>query len=131
VANPLASCKRSNVEQLDLRETDGQAWVELPVVGRGAVLFRSFVDKGMRLGITSPQMWARTITIYSSWSAFNLALGILWRGEIYLALVDPDGTVHALIEGDVTEGKVDQLCAAFTPDFIINRLQRIMVLIRH
>tara|TARA_B110000305_G_scaffold71085_1_gene79749 strand:+ start:291 stop:686 length:396 start_codon:yes stop_codon:yes gene_type:complete len=131
VANPLASCKRSNVEQLDLRETDGQAWVELPVVGRGAVLFRSFVDKGMRLGITSPQMWARTITIYSSWSAFNLALGILWRGEIYLALVDPDGTVHALIEGDVTEGKVEQLCAAFTPDFIINRLQRIMVLIRH
>jgi hypothetical protein len=131
VANPLASCKQSNVEQLDLRETDGQAWVELPVVGRGAVLFRSFVDKGMRLGITSPQMWARTITIYSSWSAFNLALGILWRGEIYLALVDPDGTVHALIEGDVTEGKVEQLCAAFTPDFIINRLQRIMVLIRH
>ena len=131
VANPLASCKRSNVEQLDLRETDGQAWVELPVVGRGAVLFRSFVDKGMRLGITSPQMWARTITIYSSWSAFNLALGILWRGEIYLALVDPDGTVHALIEGDATEGKVEQLCAAFTPDFIINRLQRIMVLIRH
>ena len=129
--NTLASCKRSNVEQLDLRETDGQAWVELPVVGRGAVLFRSFVDKGMRLGITSPQMWARTITIYSSWSAFNLALGILWRGEIYLALVDPDGTVHALIEGDVTEGKVEQLCAAFTPDFIINRLQRIMVLIRH
>ena len=119
------------MEQLDLRETDGQAWVELPVVGRGAVLFRSFVDKGMRLGITSPQMWARTITIYSSWSAFNLALGILWRGEIYLALVDPDGTVHALIEGDVTEGKVEQLCAAFTPDFIINRLQRIMVLIRH
>ena len=131
MANPLASCKQSNVEQLDLRETDGQAWVELPVVGRGAVLFRSFVNKGMRLGITSPQMWARTITIYSSWSAFNLALGILWRGEIYLALVDPDGTVHALIEGDVTEGKVEQLCAAFTPDFIINRLQRIMVLIRH
>tara|TARA_B100000768_G_scaffold111918_1_gene103661 strand:+ start:945 stop:1349 length:405 start_codon:yes stop_codon:yes gene_type:complete len=119
------------VKQLDLRETDGQAWVELPVVGRGAVLFRSFVDKGMRLGITSPQMWARTITIYSSWSAFNLALGILSCGEIYLALVDPDGTVHALIEGDVTEGKVKQLCAAFTPDFIINRLQRIMVLIRH
>ena len=101
------------VEQLDLHETGGPAWVELPVVGRGAVLFRSFVDNGMRSGITSPQMRARTITIYSSRSAFNLALGILWRGEIYVALVDPDGTVHALIEGDVTEGKVEQLRAAY------------------
>ena len=68
------------VEQLDLRETGGQAWVELPVARRGAVLSRSFVDKGMRLGITSPQIRARTITIYSSWSAFNLALDILGRG---------------------------------------------------
>ena len=102
------------VEQLDLRETGGQAWVELPVVGRGAVLFRSFVDNGMRLGITSPQMRARNITIYSSRSAFNLALGISGRGEIYVALVDPDGTIHALVEGDVTEAKVEQLRAAYS-----------------
>ena len=76
------------VEQLDLRETGGQAWLELPVVGRGAVLFRSFVDNGMRLGISG-------------------------RGEIYVALVDPDGTIHALVEGDVTEAKVEQLRAAY------------------
>jgi hypothetical protein len=93
------------VEQLDLRETGGQAWVKLPVVRRGAVLFRSFVDNGMR---------ARTITIYSSRSAFNLALGISGRGEIYVALVDPDGTIHALVEGDVTEAKVEQLRAAYS-----------------
>ena len=102
------------VEQLDLRETGGQAWVKLPVVRRGAVLFRSFVDNGMRSGITSPQMRARTITIYSSRSAFNLALGISGRGEIYVALVDPDGTIHALVEGDVTEAKVEQLRAAYS-----------------
>ena len=101
------------VEQLDLRETGGQAWVELPVVGCGAVLFRSFVDNGMSLGITSPQMRARNIMIYSSRSAFNLALGISGRGEIYVALVDPDGTIHALVEGDVTEAKVEQLRAAY------------------
>jgi hypothetical protein len=102
------------VEQLDLRETGGQAWVKLPVVRRGAVLFRSFVDNGMRSGITSPQMRARTITIYSSRSAFNLALGISGRGEIYVALVDPDGTIYALVEGDVTEAKVEQLRAAYS-----------------
>ena len=101
------------VEKLDLHETGGLAWVELPVVGLGAVLFRSFVDNGMRSGITSPEMRARTITIYSSRSAFNRALGIQGRGEIYVALVDPDGTVHALIAGDVTEAKVAQLRSAY------------------
>jgi hypothetical protein len=101
------------VEKLDLHETGGLAWVELPVVGLGAVLFRSFVDNGMRSGITSPEMRARTITIYSSRSAFNRALGIPGRGEIYVALVDPDGTVHALIAGDVTEAKVAQLRSAY------------------
>tara|TARA_B100000787_G_scaffold125448_1_gene94682 strand:+ start:334 stop:843 length:510 start_codon:yes stop_codon:yes gene_type:complete len=101
------------VERLGLRENEGPAWVELPVVGRGAAFFRSFVDKGMRSGITSLGMRARTITIYSSRSAFNLALGIAGRREIYVALVDPDGTVHALIKGDVTETKVQKLRAAY------------------
>ena len=40
-------------------------------------------------------------------------LGLDGRLEIYVALVDPDGTVHSLIKGDVTEAKVDQLRAAY------------------
>ena len=101
------------VERLGLRETGGPAWVELPVVGLGAVLFRGFVDNGMRSGIISTEMRARTITIYSSRSAFNRALNIVRRGEIYVALVDPNGMVHTLIEGDVTEAKVEKLRAAY------------------
>ena len=101
------------VERLGLRESGGPAWVELPVVGRGAAFFRSFVDKGMRSGITSLSRRAKTITIYSSRSAFNRALEIDTRVEIYVALVDPDGTVHSLIQGDVTEAKVKKLRAAY------------------
>ena len=85
----------------------------LPVLGRGAAFFRLFVDKGMRSGITSIGMWAKTITVYSSLNAFNRSLGIDGPSEIYVALVDPDGTVHSLINGDVTEAKVDQLRAAY------------------
>ena len=96
-----------------MRETGGPAWVELPVVGLGAVLFRRFVDNGMRSGIISTEMRARTITIYSSRSAFNRALSIVGQGEIYVALVDPNGMVYTLIEGDVTEAKVEQLRAAY------------------
>ena len=58
-------------------------------------------------------MRAKTITIYSSRSAFNRALEIGTRAEIYVALVDPDGTVHSLIQGDVTEAKVKKLRAAY------------------
>ena len=101
------------VERLGLLESEGPAWVELPVVGRGAAFFRSFVDKGMRSGITSLGMRAKTITIYSSRSAFNSALEITTRAEIYVALVDPDGTVHTLIQGDVTAAKVEMLRAAY------------------
>ena len=93
-------------------ETGGPAWVEMPVVGLGAVLFCSFVDNGMRSGITSPAMQARTITIYSSRSAFSRSLGIPGRGEIYVVLVDPDGALATWIAGDVNEAKVAQLRAA-------------------
>ena len=101
------------VERLGLRETGGPDWVELPVVGLGAVLFRRFVDNGMRSGIISTEMRARTNTIYSSRSAFNRALSIVGQGEIYVALVDPNGMVYTLIAGDVTEAKVEQLRAAY------------------
>ena len=93
------------VDRLDLLPEGGPAWIEMPVVGRGAAIFRSFVDKGMRAGITSEFMRGRTITIYSSRRAFNNALGIQSMKDIYVALVDPNGTVHILIEGDVSEEK--------------------------
>ena len=44
---------------------------------------------------------------------FNRALSIVGQGEVYVALVDPNGMVCTLIEGDVTEAKVEQLRAAY------------------
>ena len=101
------------VDRLDLLPEGGPAWIEMPVVGRGAAIFRSFVDKGMRAGITSEFMRGRTITIYSSRRAFNNALGIQSMKDIYVALVDPNGTVHILIQGDVSEEKMKKLRSAY------------------
>lgn len=101
------------VRRLGLTEAATPAWVELPVVGQGARMIRSIIDNGMRSGITSTAMRARTITIYSNRSAFNRALGINDMSQIYVLLVDRDGTVRTKIEGDVTEAKVDQLRAAY------------------
>ena len=101
------------VAHLGLQERGGAAWAELPVVGRGAALFRNFIDNGMRSGITSTAMRGRTITIYSSQRAFNRALGIDGRDQIYTALVGRGGQVHVLIKGDVTEDKIARLRAAY------------------
>ena len=101
------------VDRLDLLPEGGPAWIEMPVVGRGAAIFRSFVDKGMRAGITSEFMRGRTITIYSSRRAFINALGIQSMKDIYVALVDPNGTVHILIQGDVSEEKMKKLRSAY------------------
>ena len=101
------------VDRLDLLPEGGPAWIEMPVVGRGAAIFRSFVDKGMRAGITSEVMRGRTITIHSSRRAFNNALGIQSMKDIYVALVDPNGRVHILIQGDVSEEKMKKLRSAY------------------
>ena len=91
----------------------GLAWIELPVVGQGAALIRSVIDNGMRSGITSTAMRARTLTIYSNRRAFNTAMGISDMSQIYVALVEQNGTVRTMISGDVTEEKVDELRAAY------------------
>ena len=101
------------VERLALQAQTGLAWVELPVVGQGAALIRSVIDNGMRSGITSTAMRARTLTIYSNRRAFNTAMGISDMSQIYVALVEQNGTVRTMISGDVTEEKVDELRAAY------------------
>ena len=100
------------VNALGLQETGGPAWIELPVVGRGAALMRPIIDNGMRSGIPSPEMRARTFTVYSSRRAFNTALGITDLRQIYVAVVEPNGTIRALIEGNVDATKVAQVQAA-------------------
>ena len=101
------------VDRLGLLAQGGLYWVELPVVGRGAALIRSVIDNGMRSGITSTAMRARTLTVYSNRRSFNSAMGIADMSQVYVALVDRDGAVRTMISGAVTEGKVDKLRAAY------------------
>ena len=101
------------IEALGLQESGGQAWVEFPVIGRGGALMRSFIDNGMRSGITSDALRNRVFTVYSSRGAFNQSLGISGSQQVYVALVGRDGAIYTLIEGQVTSEKVSQLRAAF------------------
>jgi len=101
------------IDALGLMESGGQAWVEFPVIGRGGALMSSFIDNGMRSGITSQAIRAKVFTVYSSRGAFNQDLGIRGSQQVYVALVGRDGTVYTLIAGQASAEKVSRLRDAF------------------
>ena len=68
-------------------------YYEIPTLRKFNFLSRKIIDSGMRGGIPSPEMRARTITLYLDKSAFDQALHIPTEETIYLFLVDCDGNI--------------------------------------
>lgn len=98
---------------LGLDPSIGPEFVEVPVVGRGARMMRSFVDNGMRSGITDTAMRARTITLYESVSLVNDPLGFTGRNQIRVALVRRNGEVLWSTSGPATEAGMAELKALY------------------
>ena len=98
---------------LGLDPERGAEFVEVPVVGTAARMMRSFVDNGMRSGITDTAMRARTITLYESPNLVNKPLGFTGRGEIRVLIVRRDGQVLWSTSGPATEAGLAALQAAF------------------
>jgi len=73
----------------------------------------SFIDNGMRSGITLQAIRAKVFTVYSSRGAFDQNLGIRGSQQVYVTLVGRDGTVYTLIAGQASAEKVSQLRDAF------------------
>jgi len=66
---------------------------EVPVLPRAAVLFRSFIEGGMRKGIPDHDIRAITVTLYLDKRPFNAAMGITSEADITLLIVKPDGSI--------------------------------------
>ena len=76
---------------------------ELPVLGRGYRLMRSFIDGGMRRGIPDATVRAATITLYIDKSPFREALRLRDEDRIYVLLVDQQGRVLWRTDGHFDE----------------------------
>lgn len=74
--------------------------------------FSGFIDGGMRSGIPDQQARARTITLYTNVGKFNDALGIESTKTIYALLLDEQGRVVTMVEGDFSDAKLAQLTDA-------------------
>lgn len=96
-----------------LEETHaGFRYYEFPVIRDLNVLFRAFIDQGMRAGIPEPTARHKTITLYTDKAAFKQALEIDDEDEIHLRLVDREGTVHWHAAGALTKEAADGLAEA-------------------
>ena len=92
--------------ELELEKEGAPAWVELPVVSSAARAIKSVVDNGMRSGITSDEMRAKTITVYGR-RAINEAIGVSGTSDVQVLVVERDGTILAQASGKVDEAKAD------------------------
>lgn len=101
------------VYALGLDASSGPEFVEVPVVGVAASLFRSVVDNGMRSGIVDTAMRARTITLYENVNLVNQPLGFSGRNTIRVLLVRQNGEVIWSTSGPVTTEGVEELQKAY------------------
>jgi hypothetical protein len=89
----------------------GVRYYELPTIEKRNALARTFINEGMRAGIPDPVARERTITLYLDKRAFRKALQLPGEGDIYVLLVDRQGTVLWRAEAAFTPEKGESLGA--------------------
>ena len=100
------------IEKMDLTGPNAPAWVELPVIANYGSLWRGFIDNGMRSGITETEDRARVFTIYVDPKRFRSFFEMPTDEEIYLMVVERDGTVRETVQGDYSREKEERIRAA-------------------
>jgi hypothetical protein len=87
-------------------------YYELPTLGRGMRLMRSFIDGGMRSGIPDEAQRDRTITLYIDKDRFRRSLQLASEDTVYALVIDRDGRVLASADGRHTTEKEKALVEA-------------------
>jgi hypothetical protein len=92
------------VEQLT-EEYPGLNYYEFPTLSRRGLIYRTFLNEGMRAGIPDEGARARTITLYLDKDAFTAALDIDNERSMWVYLFEKSGEVLWRTEGRITEEK--------------------------
>jgi hypothetical protein len=96
------------LEEIEQKNRDVRFY-ELPVLSRSYWPLRWWIDGGMRAGIADSETRKRTITVYTTKSAFRKQLGIPNEDTIYIFLLNKSGKILWQTKGDFTEEKNQQL----------------------
>ncbi len=90
----------------------GFIYYELPTIYEMSAISRTFINEGMRAGIPDQTARERTITLYLDKQAYKSALDISNENDIYLFLVDRDGTILWSTVGEYSSQKAEELVEA-------------------
>ena len=85
---------------------DGFRYYEIPTIGKGYKVMRSWIDGGMRRGIPDVAQRGRTITLYIDKAPFKAELGIERENQIVAMLVNQGGEILWRAEGRRTADKM-------------------------
>lgn len=90
----------------------GFVYYELPTIYEMPTLSRTFINEGMRAGIPDQTSRDRTITLYLNKEEFKTALDIPTENDIFLFIVDRQGSILWRAEGEFTPEKGENLVTA-------------------
>lgn len=85
---------------------------EIPMVYKGSVFFRFWLNNGMRAGIPNEQTRRSTITVYTDVEAFLKEVGAQSNREIQVFLLDEEGAIVGRTAGAYTAEKATELFTA-------------------
>ncbi|MFZ4115286.1 MAG: hypothetical protein ACOYK6_01015 [Chthoniobacterales bacterium] len=101
------------ITALELRSPKNQiAWVEVPLLQRPWKLVASWIDHGMRRGITEEAFRAHVWTIYTNRSSFLKALGLTGTKSIVVLVINKKGVILEKVSGDYTKDKAPLILKA-------------------
>jgi hypothetical protein len=89
------------IDGLALRSLENQiAWIEVPLLQRPWRLLSSWIDHGMRRGITDLELRSHVWTVYADRPLFLKRLGLSSADSIYALVVDREGRVIVSVSGE-------------------------------
>jgi hypothetical protein len=88
------------------------AYYELPTINELPALSRTFINEGMRAGISDERARERTVTLYVDTARLMRALGIPSKNEVHVLLVDRRGSILWRTTGSFDEAKRSELAGA-------------------
>ena len=100
------------INAMSLKADDAPPWIEMPVIADYGSIWRGFINNGMRSGITATEDRARVFTVYVSPERFRSFFDMPTDEEVYVMVVEQNGTVLETVQGDHTPEREELIRAA-------------------
>lgn len=101
------------VEGLRLRSSQNKiTWIEIPLLQKPWKLLSSWIDHGMKRGITDHELRGHVWTTYTNRASFLKKMGLNSAASIYISVALQNGSITSIVSGDYTPAKAEIILQA-------------------